>query len=90
MTCTTPSDSDGELEERIQTFSEDHDFAFVWRIEDSKNKSLCESVNAIVPSKRIFAPLDVFQEWYRNQLAVNFKDYRFTGLVFKATSTTAT
>ena len=84
MTCTTPSDSDGELEERIQTFSEDHDFAFVWRIEDSKNKSLCESVNAIVPSKRIFAPLDVFQEWYRNQLVVNFKDCRFTGLVFKA------
>jgi hypothetical protein len=37
-----------------------------------------------VPSKRIFAPLDVFQEWYRNPLAVNFKDYRFTGLVFKA------
>jgi hypothetical protein len=78
------SDSDGELEERIQTFSEDHEFAFIWRIEDSKNKSLCESVNAIVPSKWIFAPLDVFQEWYRNQLAVNFKDYRFTGLVFKA------
>lgn len=78
------SDSDGELEERIQTFSEDHDFAFLWRIEDSKNKSLCESVNAIVPSKRISAPLDVFQEWYRNQLAVNFKDCRFKELLFKA------
>ena len=52
------SDSDGELEEKIQSFHYEH--AMVWRIEDAKKKSPCESVSTTIPSQRLFAPLDAF------------------------------
>jgi hypothetical protein len=76
------SDSDDEPEERIQRLP--YGFALLWRIEDSKKKTLLESANTITLPKRLFAPLDDFQQWYRDQMLVNLHDYRFTELYFKA------
>jgi hypothetical protein len=76
------SDSEGEPEEKIQTLS--YGFALLWRIEDSKKTSLLESANTITLPKRLFAPLDDFQQWYRDQMLVNLNDYHLTELYFKA------
>jgi len=76
------SDAEDELPEKEQSFH--YEFAMVWRIEDSKKKCLQQNVKEIRSRMRLFLPLDLFQQWYQDEMATNLRDYRFKSLAFKA------
>lgn len=76
------SDSEGEPQEQEQSLH--NEFAMVWRIEDSRRKRLRQFVMETRPDMRLFTPLDAFQQWYQDHMAVDLRDYRFRRLVFTA------